>query len=146
MAILPYIFIKLSFFLLYLQVFHPFLWFKICTIAGAVIVTAVYMAFIIVQLIALTPRHGQSWFEDFQAPRVGEDSYKISWPIAAWTLASDVYILVLPIAGISRLQISAKRRFAVIMVFMTGLGFVYRSVLCHTLWLSIFTALAYVLH
>ena len=132
MTILPYIFIKLSFFLLYLQIFRPFLWLRICIIAGAVIVTAVYLAAIIGEFILQTPRPGQTWFEMFQASNADKGGANVTWALAAWALASDVYILVLPIAGVSRLQVSAKRRFGVIMAFMTGLGFDYRSVLCYT--------------
>ena len=137
MIILPYVFIKLSFFLLYLQIFRPFLWLRICIIAGAVIVTAVYVAGIVAQFIVHTPRPGQTWLEYFQVSRADKISANTSWPLPAWTLASDVYVLAVPIAGVSRLQISARRRFGVTMVFMTGLGFVYQSVLRYTSWLSI---------
>ena len=140
MTILPYIFIKLSFFLLYLQIFRPFLWLRICIIAGAVIVTAVYLAAIIAELIEQTPRPSQTWFKYFQSSLADKNDVNVSWALAAWALATDVYILVLPIAGVARLQVSAKRKFAVIMAFMTGLGFVHRSVLCYTSWLNIHSA------
>lgn len=128
MTILPYIFIKLSLFLLYLQIFHPFLWLKICIIAGAVIVTGVYIAATLGELIAQTPRPGQTWYQYFQASHADKGGVNLSWALAAWALASDVYLLILPIAGVARLQVSAKRKFAVIMAFMTGLGFDYHSV------------------
>ena len=140
MTILPYIFIKLSFFLLYLQIFRPFLWLRICIIAGAVIVTAVYLAAMIGELIVQTPRPDQTWFEYFQASHAGKGGVNISWALAAWALATDIYILVLPIAGVSRLQVSAKRKFAVIMAFMTGLGFAHQLFLCYTWSLSIHRA------
>lgn len=138
--VLPYIFIKLSFFLLYLQIFRPFLWLRICIIVGAVIVTAVYLAAMIREFIVQTPRPGQTWFEYFQASHARKGGVNVSWALAAWALASDVYILVLPIAGVSRLQVLAKRKFAVIMAFMTGLGYVYRSVPCYMLRLRIHRA------
>ena len=79
-----------------------------------------------------TPRPGQTWFEYFQASHAGKGGVNVSWALAAWALASDIYILVLPIVGVSRLQVSAKRRFGVIMAFMTGLGFACRSILCYS--------------
>ena len=38
-------------------------------------------------------------------------------------VVSDVFILLLPISGVLRLQLSSKKRFALILVFMTGLGY-----------------------
>ena len=129
MTILPYGFIKLSLFLLYLQIFRPFLWLKICIIAGAVIVTGGYAAGVLGELIAQTPRPNQTWYQYFRPSHAIRGGVNVSWALAAWALVSDVYLLVLPIAGVARLQASAKRKFVVIMAFMTGLGFAYQSVL-----------------
>lgn len=50
-------------------------------------------------------------------------SLRLSIPLAAWAIISDVFILLLPIPGVLRLQLSPKKRFGLLMVFMTGFGY-----------------------
>lgn len=47
---------------------------------------------------------------------------KLSMALAAWTLASDLYILVLPISGVMSLQLSPKRKITISLVFGSGVG------------------------
>ena len=97
------------------------------------------MAAVLGELIAYTPRPGQTWYQYFQASQEIEGGINVSLALAAWAIASDIYLLVLPIAGVARLQVSAKRKFAIIMAFLTGLGFAHESVF-DTTWLTIHSA------
>ena len=47
-------------------------------------------------------------------------SLRLSIPLAAWAIISDVFILLLPISGVLRLQLSPKKKFGLLMMFMTG--------------------------
>ena len=86
------------------------------------------MAAVLGELIAYTPRPDQTWYQYFQASQEIEGGINVSMALAAWAIASDIYLLVLPIAGVARLQVSAKRKFAIMMAFLTGLGYVHESV------------------
>ena len=119
---IAYIFVKLTFFILYWNIFKPFHWLKIGIIGGAAVVTCVYTAFTLASLIGATPRPGQTWLENSDSPNCNI-CIKLTVPLAAWALVSDVYILLLPISGVLRLQLSPKRKFALLMVFMTGIGY-----------------------
>jgi len=94
---------------------------KFGIIGGAVVIVAVYTAFILASMIGATPRAGQTWLESSQTSR-NSTGKTLSVPLAAWALVSDVFILLLPISGVLRLQLSPKKRFALLMVFMTGIG------------------------
>ena len=90
-------------------------------IGGAVIVTGVYSGCTLASLIGAAPRPGGTWQEAASASHfsIGQ---KLSVPLAAFGLVSDVFILLLPISGVLRLQLSPKKKFALLMVFMTGTG------------------------
>lgn len=90
---------------------------------GAIIVTGVYAGFLLANLIRQTLYRDQTWLDDFESQHY-ISSLKLSMPLAAWTLVPDVYILVLPITGVLRLQLPPRRKVAVSMVFMTGIGYV----------------------
>src|SRR6187551_880341 len=120
------LFAKLTFFLLYFQIFQPVRVMRVFIYAGAVITVLFYTATTIVQFVYFTPARGQTWVSKFAA----EDSLKsiqVGVPIAAIGLVLDVYILVLPIFGVMQLQLSNKRRFGIIVVFLTGLMYLSQS-------------------
>ena len=90
--------------------------------SGAVVVVGVYIACTLVLMIKGAPSPGQTWHEVSADSRlfIGE---KLTVPLAAWSVASDVFILLLPISGMLRLQLSPRKRLALLMVVMTGLGY-----------------------
>ncbi|CAD6593000.1 MAG: hypothetical protein ASARMPREDX12_006648 [Alectoria sarmentosa] len=116
-----YIFVKITFFILYWNIFKPFRWLKFSIVGGAIVVSGVYIAFTLANLIGATPRAGQTWLESTGSWHY-EIGVKISIPLAAWSLVSDVFILLLPISGVLRLQLSLKKRLVLLAVFMTGFG------------------------
>ena len=115
------VFIKLTFFILYWNVFYPFRWLRFGIIGGAAGFVSAYTAFIIASLVGATPPPGHSWLENSEKPR-NRIAQRLSIPLAALALVSDVYILILPISGVLRLQLSRKRKFGLSMLFMAGVG------------------------
>lgn len=116
-----YTFVKLTYFILYWNIFKPFRWLKLGIIGGAVVIIGIYIACTIAKLIEGAPSPGHTWRETSFASHnsIGQ---RLSVPLAAWGVVSDVFILLLPISGVLRLQLSPKKRFALLMVFMTGIG------------------------
>jgi hypothetical protein len=103
---------------------------RVCSIIGLVITGAFYGAFTIFMFYFSTPRPGELFM-----PRDTESTTKIILPIAIVGLVMDVVILVLPIVAVARLQASPKKKFAAMLVFLTGmmacissaLGLYYRT-------------------
>ena len=118
---IAYIFVKLTFFILYWNIFKPFRYLKFGIIGGAAIVVSVYSAFTIASFVGAIPPPGRSWLETYETSRdsIGK---RLSVPLAILALVSDVYILILPISGVLRLQLSRKRKFGLSMLFMAGMG------------------------
>lgn len=153
---LTMMFIKITFFFLYLQIFQPMRWLRICAYIGAVFTSLFYLAMTVVLFISSTPRPGETWFShlahqnhltsDTAAPQaVGDPAVPqvagdIGITQAVVGLAIDIYILVLPIIAVSRLQMPTRRRIGVMLIFLTGLlaclssllSIYYRKVLIHS--------------
>ena len=58
-----YIFVKITFFILYWNIFKPFRWLKLGIIGDAVLMVIGYIAFITADLIGNAPPPGQTWLE-----------------------------------------------------------------------------------
>ena len=110
---------KLTFYLLYLQIFRPnrklvyFIW------AGIVVTALFYISVTIPQLYWASPRPGESWLgplEDGQTVK----TQGLALPIAGFNLGSDIYIFCIPLWGIRKLQMSRQKKIGVILVFATG--------------------------
>ena len=119
-------FAKLSFFLLYIQVFRPLKWLRYGSYAGAIVNVLFYFSILVATLAFTVPAPGQTMQQAVQSPRQNR-ALSVTIPIACVSLVLDVYILVLPIAAVSQLQLSTRRKLGVIAVFMTG----GMSVMCY---------------
>ena len=106
---------------LYLQIFGPMRWLRWSCYNGITIMTLFYASYWIVQVYVSTPEHGQSWLEDFKLSRYSVFS-KLAVPLGSVNLVFDVYIFILPIAAVSRLQMSLRRKLEVSAMFLSGLA------------------------
>lgn len=93
---------------------------------GIVVTILVFLGFTLAQIILLVPHPGESWLEMYQDPREMA-VLKISVPISVASFIVDIYTFIIPIAGVSGLKLSRKRKIGVLMVFITGLWYVYKA-------------------
>lgn len=114
------LFVKVTFFLLYLQLFGPMRWLRICAYIGAVFTVIFYFGMAVAQLIFSTPRHGETWLSH-QDTHNENLAIAMSVPQSAVGLAIDLYILILPIIAVSQLQLPIRKKVGVMLIFMTGL-------------------------
>lgn len=92
---------------------------------GIVVTTAAFLGFLVAQLVLGTPHPGESWLELYADPQTFQSALHLSIPITSTSFATDIYIFLLPILGVSKLQMSPRRRFGVLLVFLTGFTFVF---------------------
>ena len=114
------LFVKLTFFLLYLQIFQPLRWLRISTYIGATALCAFYGACTIVQFVFATPTRDETW----QSHTMSPDELKtniLSVPLSAVGLFFDIVILALPIAVVMHLQLPSRRKIGIALIFATGL-------------------------
>lgn len=120
LAPLTLLFTKLTFFLLYFQVFRPLKWLRVSVYVGATLTCAFYGAASITQIVFSTPKPGQTWLEhDFSLQ--GTKANMLSVPLAAVGLGIDVALLVIPIIAVVGLHLPTKRKIGILFIFMFGI-------------------------
>lgn len=112
------LFTKLTFFLLYLQVFWLLRWLRISVYIGATLTCLFYGAVSIAQIVLLTPRRGETWLEH-SASAESLKAQVLSIYLAAIGLGIDIALLVMPIAAVVGLK--HKRKRGVLFVFFFGI-------------------------
>ncbi|KAJ3571854.1 hypothetical protein NPX13_g5237 [Xylaria arbuscula] len=117
---LVWAFAKTSFFLMYLQIFGPLPWLRVCVYIGLTVNWLFYTIVVIASFAYQVPNAGQTWQEGFLNPRYN-DAFRWTIPIASGSLILDTYIFILPVIAIFNLQLQVKKKLGVIAVFATGL-------------------------
>ena len=113
-------FIKVSFFIMYLDVFHLMRWLRISAYIGSIVTALFYGVMTVCMFIFATPAPHQTWVEHTTTENQ-ELTLDLS-PIQSYGgLAIDLYILILPILGVTRLQMSPRRKAGVILVFLSAI-------------------------
>ncbi|PWY85811.1 cytochrome P450 [Aspergillus sclerotioniger CBS 115572] len=112
-------FVKNTFLLMYLDIFRPLQYQRFAIYIGLFVNWTFYTVVLSVILALTSPAPGQSWLDCFMSDR---QAHMQSWimPVAAGNLILDTYILLLPIGSVMRLQLSRRKKLAVLSVFATG--------------------------
>lgn len=118
--------LKLTFFLLYLQIFYHNVKLRVCIYAGAFLTTIFYMAVGITQFVLGTPPREVTW-QDYVFLPGPRRLNTLSIPLAAVGLGIDLYILILPIGGVLQLQMPTRRKIGICLIFVIGILFVFFS-------------------
>ena len=122
-AVIPsptFLFIKVTFFLMYLQIFWPMRWMRYCAYGGATLLFAFYGGATIVLFVLSTPARDESYqhrLMKFRKPQA--HAFLVVLPAVG--LAFDVFILILPIIAVTKVQLPLKRRIGLFLIFMTGI-------------------------
>ena len=114
------LFLKLAFFVMYLHIFGPLRWLKICGIVGAIFTTMFYGITAVFMFYFATPMRGETWYQHL-GTQYRHLTLVIALVQAAVGLVIDVAILLLPIIAVMQLQLPRKQKFGVIITFMTGI-------------------------
>ena len=117
---LAFLFIKLTFFLLYFQVFRPLRWLRISVYIGATLTCAFYGAASIAQIVFSAPRPHETWLEHSLSGEFNKAD-ALSVPLAAVGLGIDIVLLVIPIVAVLGLQLPTKSKIGVLLIFMFGI-------------------------
>ncbi len=121
-----FLFLKLTFMLLYLQIFRPNLWLRYGCYLGIGIMTLFYLGIWMARMYKASPKPGQSWQDHFNSPRYSKAT-NIAIPLTSVSLVFDLYIILLPIAGVMQLQMSLKRKLETSAMFVSGFAYVPRQ-------------------
>ncbi|KAL8712350.1 MAG: hypothetical protein Q9220_003501 [cf. Caloplaca sp. 1 TL-2023] len=112
--------IKLSLFLLYLQIFNPLRYLRYLVWIGVTVTILFYLPASIAKVVLCAPRRNETYAQAYATARCG-DSKTINVCIGVFNIISDLYLLVLPIPATLALQLPRRKRIGALVVFMTGL-------------------------
>ncbi|EPE37171.1 hypothetical protein GLAREA_09334 [Glarea lozoyensis ATCC 20868] len=110
---------KIAIFALYLEVFRPFKWMRICVYVGSAITTVFYVVSTIGFIYLTVKKPGESW----QMHAISADSMlsqKLFIPHRAVGLGIDLYLFILPLKAVSDLHLPLKKKLEVMVVFLMG--------------------------
>ena len=116
-------FIKLSLFVLYLEVFGLLRWLRYGAYAGILITGFFYFATMIVFIVLCGPTDGQSQLSYLKALGSQKCNTSRSVVLAQGIVntASDLYLIGLPLPALWSLQMPLKRKLGVSAMILTGL-------------------------
>ena len=98
-------------------------WLRYSCYAGMIFTVLFYTAILVATLALTVPGPRQTFRQTIQSSRANKS---IDMPIftGSFNLALDLYILVLPVAGVGKLQMPLRRKIGVIAIFLTGFTYV----------------------
>lgn len=114
------LFLKATFFIMYLDIFYLMRWLKISAYIGGIITALFYGTMTVCYFIFATPGRHETWVEH-QTARGQRLDLDVSVPQSCVGLVIDLYILVLPILGVAKLQIPTRRKVGVMWIFMSAI-------------------------
>lgn len=97
------------------------LWMRICIYVGSALLVAFYVGVTITMAILTTPSSGETWVDHIFSQNELNAQYEVAVPFAAVGFVFDVYLLVLPLRAVWKLQLPNRRKIGVTLIFMTGL-------------------------
>lgn len=112
-------FIKLSFFILYFQVFNPVSKMRMTIWICATICAIFYLLILVLNIYLSTPRRGETYVTHSLNP-IAKGGVRLSIPFAAIGLVLDLVLITVPIYGVCQLQLSARQKLSISLMFLTG--------------------------
>ena len=115
-------FIKLTLFLLYIELFSIHRWMRICAYFGIAATAIIYSVSVIVLSVECLPRTGDGqldWLLALDMPKcLSQDP--ISLITGCLSILSDFYLLILPLPAVWDLCLPTKKKIGVSAIFLTG--------------------------
>ena len=114
---------KLSLFVLYVQIFGPLQWLRYLAWAGAIFTGLFYFIVMAIELAVCIPGNGHSslaYLAALDAPKCVSTRRPIVIGLGVVSVLSDLYLIILPLPAVWSLQLPLRRKLAVSAMFFTG--------------------------
>lgn len=112
--------IKLSLFLMYMEIFKVLAWFKRLVWVGVIVSGLFYFSGTVAKLALCATRENETYIMAFSAPRC--DSTKMLGIVTGiFNIISDVYLLLLPVPVVLKLRMERRKKYGILAGFGTGI-------------------------
>lgn len=95
-------------------------WLRLSIYIGATLFTVFYWGISVVLFVLWSPKPGETWPEVEILPQV-TTANRFAVPVAAGGMMVDVWLFVLPLVAVHKLQLHKTRRVGLTVIFSTGL-------------------------
>ena len=112
-------FAKLSLFILYLRIFSPSRNMRLLIYFGIVINLCYYVATAVGMMALCLPRHGEIWAVALYSHHC-HHAFTMTYVQGIFNIVSDLFLLILPVPVVWRLQMPQKKKWGVCAIFATG--------------------------
>ena len=110
---------KVSYFILYFQIFKPVPKMRVAIWVGGALSTVFYILVFALHTYSATPCPGES-FATHYLDGLDRQGAQLAIPMSAIGLVFDLYIITLPIYGVWQLQLPTQKKLRISLVFLTG--------------------------
>ena len=113
--------VKVSLFLLILEIFRPLKWLRIAVWLGLVTTGVFYYSYMIILLIVCAPKEMTqlAYLEILGTPQCLNNP-RFILPVGIMNVLSDVYLMLIPLPAIWGLQIPLMKKIGISTIFLTG--------------------------
>ena len=117
-------FIKSSLFLLYLEIFSSLRWLRLSVYLGLWVTGLFYLSTVIAYLVLCAPKSNTQTglLLGLSSHKCLSQAQALNVVIGAFNLASDIYLLGIPLPAVWSLQMALKRKIGILMIFLTGVA------------------------
>ncbi|KAI0152862.1 hypothetical protein GGR57DRAFT_160256 [Xylariaceae sp. FL1272] len=122
------LFVKLALLVLYLRVFAPdirtrwMIWVGIATVIVFYVIAIIINIRLCVPMSMSTPVPDPvQWKKKLEASTCSQPVYNLNAAIGVFGVISDLYILLIPVSMVLKLQIPKARKYGILGIFLTGL-------------------------
>lgn len=113
--------VKITFFILYLHAFGPFSYVRVGAWVGITFTTAFYVTITAYQLVVGIPKPDETLFEHQSMDMAqNKETIILMWVQSIGGLIIDLWILIMPLFEVAKLQMPKRRKFGVVSIFFTG--------------------------
>ena len=115
------LFTKVTFFIMYLNIFGQWRWMRIAATVGGIFTAAFYTAFTATLFAIATPGRHETWVGKQSTGSSGRLRRELAPAQSAVGLGIDLYVLILPIIAVCKLQMPFSRKLGVTVIFMSAI-------------------------
>lgn len=117
--------IKLSLFLLLLEIFGSLRWLRLLVYGGILVTGMIHFSIMVAIAAVCAPRHGYTkldYLSAMSAPKCARNDYLNTWP-GLFNIISDFYLLIIPLPAVWGLQLPTSKKVGISALFLTGLTY-----------------------
>ena len=111
---------KLSLFLLHYRLFSTHKWVRYLVYIGITLTFVLYSTSLAINGYLCLPHHGENWILALLTSRCHRQIILVAYIQGPLNILGDVFLLLLPLPVVWKLQVSSQKKFGIIAIFLTG--------------------------